>query len=323
MSSTRPPGGQADGPFFIVFNIGSGHGDPQAARRLIDEAMNAAQRRYELLSVDDPSQLPELARAAVEKAQRENGIVVAAGGDGTINSVAQAVLESERPFGVLPQGTFNYFGRAHSISQEISESVQTLLTGRIKPVQVGLMNDRLFLVNASVGLYPRLLEDREKFKRRYGRHRIVALWSAAHTLLRSKRYWLLRIEDERGREATLQTPTLFVGNNALQLQQVGLPEAEAVEDGHLAGVALKPVSRWAMAGLLLHGALGRLGRAESVINFAFRDLRVQPVIQGRRHHRELKVAMDGEVCRLAPPLRFRVAPKQLQLITPVDRTEPA
>jgi diacylglycerol kinase family enzyme len=107
------------------------------------------------------------------------------------------------------------------------------------------------------------------------------------------------------------------------LQQVGLPEAEAVEDGHLAGVALKPVSRWAMAGLLFSGALGRLGRAESVINFAFRELQVQPVVQGRRHHRELKVAMDGEVFRLAPPLRFRVAPKQLRLITPIDRPEPA
>ncbi len=304
---------RAEGPFFIVFNIGSGHGDPEAAKRIIDEAMKAAGRQYELLPVESGPQAPELARQAVEKAVQQNGIVVAAGGDGTINTVAHAVLESGRPFGVLPQGTFNYFGRANQISQRIEESVQTLLTGRIKPVQAGLMNDRLFLVNASVGLYPKLLEDREIFKKRFGRHRIVALWSAMRTLLRSRRHWLLQLEDERGREATLLTPTLFVGNNALQLEQVGLPEAEAVEEGHLAAVALKPVDRWKMAGLMLHGALGRLGQAESVINFAFRELQVEPA---KRRHRPLKVAVDGEVYKLAPPLRFRVAEQKLQLIVP-------
>ncbi len=310
-----------DGPFSVVFNIGSGHGDPAAARAHITQAMAAAGRGCELLGVDDPKDLPAIARRAVDKAQRDGGIVVAAGGDGTINAVAHAVLPSGRPFGVLPQGTFNYFGRANGISQDITESVQTLLHGRTQPTQAGLLNDRVFLVNASVGLYPRLLEDRETFKNRFGRHRVVALWAAASTVLRSQDHWLLQLEDERGREATLLTPTLFVGNNALQLQQVGLPEASAVEAGHLAGLALKPATRRDLFGLMFTGALGRLGRAEQVINFAFRELKVTPL---RRGGRPIKVAMDGEVMRLPPPLHFRIADPLLQLIVPAGpATEPA
>lgn len=304
-----------DGPFFIVFNIGSGHGDPAAAKATIADAMSAAGRVHELLEVRDPQQLPEIAERAVQLAVERDGIVVAAGGDGTINAVANAVLPSGRPFGVLPQGTFNYFGRANGISQDIAESVQTLLSGRIQATQAGLINGRVFLVNASIGLYPRILEDREAFKKRYGRHRIVALWSAASTVLRRHRHWLLQLEDERGREATLQTPTLFVGNNALQLEQVGLPQAQDVESGYLAAVAMKPIGRWGMFQLSFQGALGRLARAENVINFAFRRLTVTPL---RRHAQALKVATDGEVSHLMPPIELRVAEQQLQLLVPRD-----
>lgn len=309
-----------DAPFYIVFNIGSGHGDPAASKKIIADAMRTAGRSFELLEVGDPQQLPAIAERAVGLAVEHDGVVVAAGGDGTINAVANAVLVSARPFGVLPQGTFNYFGRANGISQQIDESVQTLLNGRIQATQVGLINGRVFLVNASIGLYPRILEDREVFKKRYGRHRIVALWSAASTVMRRHRHWLLQLEDERGREAILQTPTLFVGNNALQLEQVGLPQAQDVEAGFLAAVAIKPIGRWGLFRLSFQGALGRLSQAENLINFAFRRLTVTPL---HHHRRPLKIATDGEVSLLPPPIELSVAPQTLQLLVPRDAAQAA
>jgi hypothetical protein len=90
--------------------------------------------------------------------------VVAAGGDGTINTVAHEAVRQGCLFGVLPQGTFNYFGRTHGIPEDLAEAVRALLRARVTPVQVGMVNDRIFLVNASVGLYPQLLEAREHDK---------------------------------------------------------------------------------------------------------------------------------------------------------------
>lgn len=131
-------------PLFIVLNTGSGRGDAQVLQETIRRVLDEAGRRHELMPVDDPSRLADTARAAVRRARAENGIVVGAGGDGTLNTVAAAVLGQGVPFGILPQGTFNYFGRRYGISQETEVALRGLLRGQVRPVQVGLLNDRPF-----------------------------------------------------------------------------------------------------------------------------------------------------------------------------------
>ena len=310
-----PPSPQP--PLFIVFNIASGHGDADAARQAIASACVAAGRQHQLLQIEDPGQIVELANRAVRLAQAAQpvpGIVVAAGGDGTINAVAQATLGSTCAFGVLPQGTFNYFSRAHGIPAEIGAAMQILLTASAQPVQVGLVNERVFLVNASIGLYPALLEDREAWKQQFGRSRIVAFGAGLMTLLRGHRNLRLRIEVAGQAARDVRTPTLFVGNNALQMEQLGFPEAQAIDAGKLAAITLRPVGRLWMLWLLLRGALGRLGAADKVVNFSFKSLTVRGARAfGPRH---IKVATDGEISWLPLPLHFRVAPEPLWLIRP-------
>ncbi len=312
-SHPAPSAPTAAGPLFIVFNPGSGGGDPEQAQALIREACAAAGRSVELFVVGPGRPPTALAGEAVRRARQADGVVVAAGGDGTLNAVAQAVLGSGCAFGVLPQGTFNYFGRAHGIPSDTAEALQLLLSGRAQPVQLGRVNERVFLVNASLGLYPRLLEDREGWKAQLGRSRLVALGAGLWSLLRGGRSLRLRVQAV-GELRDVRTPTLFVGNNALQMEQLGLPLAPAVGAGALGALMLKPVSRWTMLGLLLQGALGRLGEAESLVQLACTELTVD-----RRTAfgpRRLKVATDGEVMRMRLPLRFTVSPEPLWLIRP-------
>lgn len=326
VSPLQPP--PTDGPLFIVINAGSGREDEAVRRNLITSHLEAAGRRFELMSPQDGQQLPVVAREAVTRAQAERGIVVAAGGDGTINAVAQQALGSGCAFGVLPQGTFNYFGRTHGISQDTSLALQVLLDGHCTPVQVGLVNDRVFLVNASLGLYPQLLEDREAYKQRFGRSRFVALLSGLRSLVQVHRQLRLRVawqvarSEEPAAEINLRTPTLFVGNNRLQLEQIGIAEAPALDHGQLVAIALRPVSSLAMLGLVLRGAMGQLGAADQVISGAFRHMTVRP---GRRLARpRIKVATDGEVIRLRSPLTFGVAAEPLWLLKPrADAEVPA
>ena len=310
-------------PLFIVFNPGSGHGDASAARATIERACSEAGRELHLMGVPDPRRLAELARQAVQRAQQVGGVVVAAGGDGTINAVAQATLGSGCAFGVLPQGTFNYFSRTHGIPADTAQAMQVLLQHDALPVQVGLVNQKVFLVNASLGLYPKLLEDREAWKRQFGRSRLVAFGAALMTLLSGHRSLRLEIE-VHGQASEVRTPTLFVGNNALQLEQLGLPEADAVDAGELAAVRLRPVGRGTMLWLLLRGALGRLGEADQVVNFSFKRLTVRPARAFAA--RRMKVATDGEISWLVLPLVFCVSPEPLMLIRPpaqaVERASP-
>jgi diacylglycerol kinase family enzyme len=235
---------------------------------------------------------------------------VVAGGDGTINTVASAVLPTGCPFGVLPQGTFNYFGRTHGIPQETEAAVRLLLEARPQPVQVGLINDRVILVNASLGLYPRLLEDRESYKRQFGRSRLVAYIAGLVSVLRERHQLQLRLQT-RGRDIELLTPTLFVGNNSLQLQDIGIREADMVEQGRLVAIALRPVGGMALLKLALRGALGKLGAASEVLSFSMNELELAHA--GRRTA-QVKVAVDGEILRLQEPLRFCVSPQPLYLL---------
>lgn len=299
-----------ENPLFIVFNKGSGKHDADTTAATIRRILDRAGRRYDLASADNPRQLPTLAQRAVELAQQQQGAVVAVGGDGTINAVVQVVLNSGRPFGVLPQGTFNYFGRTHGIPTETATALPLLLDATVQPVQVGLLNGRAFLVNASLGLHPQLLEEREAYKQQFGRSRFVALCAGVLTLLREHRQLVLRLEQE-GQSRTLRTPTLFVGNNRLQLEQLGISQASAVEQGQLVALAVRPVRTLALFGLLCRGALGQLGNTDNVMSFAFDRLTVRP-----HRRRRIKVAMDGEVSWLHTPLVFQVAPHPLPLLVP-------
>ena len=300
-------------PLLFVINAASGQHDCEATRQLIEDALRAAGRTGELLFTR-PDELAGVARQAAATASARRTAVVAVGGDGTINSVAQAAHAQGCAMGVLAQGTFNYFARTHGLATEAAEAAQALLRSVPVPVQVGLVNQHVFLVNASLGLYPDLLQDREAYKARFGRSRLVAFGSALVTLLSRHRQLRLRIESgANARE--VKTATLFVGNNRLQLEQVGLAEAPALDQGCIAAVMLRPVGALAMLGLLLRGTMGTLGEASTVESFKFQRMLVKPRLAWGR--RGVKVAFDGEVCWMRAPLEFQVSPKPLYLLKPL------
>jgi diacylglycerol kinase family enzyme len=302
-----------DAPLHIVSNAGSGSKDAHEARQQIQAVLSAARRPHEFMLIENPGEISSVAKKAVDAAVRSDGAVVVAGGDGTINAVVQAVLPSRRPFGIIPQGTFNYSSRAHGIPLDAPEAANALLTARLEPVQVGMVNDRAFLVNASLGLYPELLQDREQYKQQYGRHRSVALWAGLQTLLREHRQLLVEVEHEQGSEHLL-TPSIFVGNNALQLEQVGLDEAKDIKRHRLAAVIVEPVGTAQLLWLAARGMLGHLGEDERIRNFPFRSMTVR-LLNGAKG-RGIKVAVDGEILQCQQPLTFRVADQPLMLLTP-------
>lgn len=310
-------------PFFMVMNTGSGRHDAQEIKDTIARVMQQANRRYKLMAVDDGSELIPAAKNALALAREQGGVVVAVGGDGTLNAVSQVVLGSGVPFGILPQGTFNYFGRRYGISQDTEIAARCLVDAKIQPVNVGLLNDKVFLVNASLGLYPQLLEDREGYKQRYGRSRWVALWSAVVTLFKAHRQLNVQIDLDgmqgdgnqgHSKQRTLRTPTIVVDNNALQLEHMGLDQTDELAHNHLVAITSKPLGTLELYGLLLRGLLSRLGEDKHVISFGFQSMTVR--LRGRRTR--TKVAMDGEISYMESPLVFKVAEHQLPLLVARD-----
>ncbi len=298
-------------------NAGSGHQQGVQRQQTVEALLREAGRTVEVQLVRRPRELPAAIQRAIDGARKAGGAVVAAGGDGTINAVVQQVLGSGLPFGALPQGTFNFFGRNQRLSEDIETATRDLLDAEIRDVQVGLVNERVFLVNASVGLYRRVLEDREAFKTRLGRSRLVALWAGLNTVLGTHPRLRLSI---RGPDGTTNENLLsmIVGNNRLQLEKLGIEDAEAVEQGHLIGIRLRPQSRMAVLGLALRGVLGYWADGEHRETFRFDELTISRLSARRR----LRVAIDGEITLMRSPLRIRVAAEPLRLLMPRPVKEP-
>jgi diacylglycerol kinase family enzyme len=303
-------------PIQFVINAAAGSSDAATKGAVIESVLQAEGRRADL-HFCTPDQLVRVAREAAHTAFPTRSAVVAVGGDGTLNTVAQAAHAAGCAMGVVPQGTFNYFARTHGIPADPADAIRLLLHAAPLPVQVAGINDRVFLVNASLGLYPDLLEDREAYKARFGRSRWVAFVAACATLLGAQRRFRLHMETG-GTARDVTTLTLFVSNNRLQLLQLGAEPEDTLAgtpgDGSMAALVLRPIGTLSMLGLMLKGAMGRLGEAAGVERFEFEHLVVRPTLpQGRRG---VKVAFDGEVTRMRAPLDIRVLERPLYLLRP-------
>ncbi|RZJ24415.1 MAG: diacylglycerol kinase [Haliea sp.] len=296
----------------VIINPGSGAQEATETRDTLARVFKDAGRRHRFVQVESPGALEAAAEKAAAEAAQSAGVLVAVGGDGTINTLAAAAMKYGCALGVIPRGTFNYFARGHGIAQEVEAAALALLRGQAGPVQTGEVNGHLFLVNASLGLYPQLLQDRETFKNQFGRHRWVAALAGLVTLFEWRRQLNLEFE-QQGQRLKRLTPTLFVGNSRLQLERIGIaPDiAATVGGGRLAAIVPRAIGSWALLGLLLRGAFGRLGEADRIDSFDFASLTVH-VPRMRR----LKLAVDGEVHVETPPLHFAVSPRPLMLVLP-------
>src|SRR3989344_8793042 len=191
---------------------------------------------------------------------------------------------------------------------------QALRNGDLRRVQVGFVNRRMFVVNASVGLSPKMLADREMASRRFGRKRWVAVAAAVWSMFRPSagRRWRVVMKTDRGAQAQQEehlVTTLFVGNNPLQLDRMGLPQAQTVADGgKLAVVMLKPQGRWAIARTVWNAATGQLHKDNAVVSMACTELTVTPASW---RPPQVKLAFDGEREWMVPPLHFRLSERPL------------
>jgi diacylglycerol kinase family enzyme len=302
-------------PVTVILNAGAGHGDTARLESQIRAGLEGAGRAHRIVVTDGPADVEQQAILAV-KAGRENpGVVVAAGGDGTINLVASHVLESGLQFGVIPLGTFNYFARDLGIPLDPQQAALALATGIVRQVHVARVNGHLFLNNASFGLYRQLLEEREHFKQRFGRYKAVAVVSALHTLWCARGAYTLQLELD-GRPTTIRTPMLFFGINSLQLEKLDLDVAHCAREGRLAVIALQPSTRWHLLGLAMRGALQGLRHSPDLRCFG--ATRVEVTQPGRRRTR---VAVDGESVDCSLPLHVEVLRNALSVLVPREPEE--
>ena len=242
--------------------------------------------------------------------QAENvGVVVAAGGDGTLNAVASKLMGTDIPMGILPLGTFNYVARVLNIPLDLLDAAKTISEGQPRSVHVAQLNQHIYLNNASLGLYPLFIQKREQFNKHFGRFPLHAYTSALDVLIRDRKELKLEVEVD-GQRYPVKTPLIFFGNNQLQLAEMKLRIAEAAEAGKVAGVVVAKSDKRTLFKTLWQLIKGNLDQASDVYSFAADEV----IVHSKRN--KLAVAVDGEIVTMTPPLKITVRKHALNIMVP-------
>lgn len=247
---------------------------------------------------------------AVERAMADGfAVIVAAGGDGTVTGVAQAMLGRRETMAVLPLGTFNFFARGLGLPEDPEAAARAILNGSARRISVGTVNGRVFLNNASLGVYPLILQSREQVYARFGRSRLLAYWTVIATLVRVQATKRMVIHAD-GQLHDFRSPLLFVARSAFQLNHYGLEGAAAISADRFAVFILRDGSRWQMLKAVAKLALKRATAGAEIEVIYARDMVVTPA------SRRPLVAMDGEREHIRAPLRFVIEDDGLSVILP-------
>ena len=259
---------------YLVINPRSGSGPPDA-----DELAAAARERgiepRVLRPGEDAAEL-----CARVKADR----IGIAGGDGSLAPVAAVALERDLPFVTVPFGTRNHFARDAGYERDDPLGSLTAFDGVERRVDVGRVGGRLFLNNASLGIYARLVHHREQHRRRRAAlARIRALMLAA----RHRHETAFTIDGD-----PVVARAILVANNDYELDLFNVGAREDLDGGllHL---------------YVTHGVLPKTWEERSAERFTV-DAPTNPV----------RLALDGEPVALDPPLEFEIAPRALRLLVP-------
>jgi diacylglycerol kinase family enzyme len=293
----------------VVLNDSSGKGECESAARRLKEIFDAAGRESRITVAHSGEELQSAMRRAVESGC---DTLVAGGGDGTINTAAQALADSEIPLGVVPLGTLNHFAKDLQIPLEVDDAAQVVLDGRLCQVDVGEVNGHVFVNNSSLGLYPAIVRLRERYQATGRGKWIAALWAGLIVLRRSS-FLAVRIIAE-GQAVVRRTPFVFVGNNEYRMVGLQAASRDSLTGGHL---ALYVVHAERRSGLLRVAWQVLLHGVEEVQELDLLAVQ-EATIETRR--RLLQVAMDGEVAVLESPLEYRVRAGALRVHVPAEST---
>lgn len=292
----------------IILNASAGSGGLEEARRTLAEIFAAESDWDAHVSLaQSGAEIVELARQAV--ANKDVEIIVAGGGDGTVNAVASELVGTEKTFGVLPLGTLNHFAKDLNIPLDLAGAAQNLIAGEVTQVDIGEVNGHVFINNSSLGLYPSIVRHREKQQERLGRGKwFAAVWA---TLKVFRRYPLFSVRlSADGQEFRRRTPFVFIGNNEYQMDTFNLGARSCLDAGHLSLHLTRDIGRFGLVRLAFSALFGRLREAKDFDMLCAREV----WIETRRKH--LRVATDGEVNNMESPLHYRIRPAALRVIAP-------
>jgi diacylglycerol kinase family enzyme len=250
-------------------------------------------------------------QGAAERAAASGHTLVAAGGDGTVSTIASVAIEHHRTFGVIPLGTLNHFARDAGIPADLDAAVDVLTSGRVVPLDAGTLNGRIFLNNASLGFYARIVRERSAEQRR-GRRKWFGFAIGLARAWIDYEAMTVRLTVD-GTNLVRRTPFVFIGNGEYEAEGLDTGQrcsADALQRGELSIYIAPECGRFELLGLSIRALTRTLTPHVKLESFRAAHVVVDTAM------RHPAAALDGELVSTAATLECRVMPAVLQTLLP-------
>jgi diacylglycerol kinase (ATP) len=253
----------------------------------------------------------EAQQLAHEAVAQHADLVIAAGGDGTINEIIQELAGSETALAVLPYGTINVWAREIGIPLDIADAREVLLNGQMRNIDLGRFNERYFLLMTGIGIDGEVTQAVEKKPiKRLGAlgYLLTATWlGLGYPSFRAR----LRINNKR--PLKLRALQIIVGNTQLYGGAIKFTWEAKCDDGLLDVCVVRKRNMLGRIVVLLDFILRREKRNQWIRYYTATSLEIstrQPVA----------IQVDGEPAGFTPA-RFTIAPGALKVLVPQNVPE--
>ncbi|GFN37162.1 diacylglycerol/lipid kinase family protein [Tepidimicrobium xylanilyticum] len=147
-----------------IVNPVAGGGRTKKLIPIIDGHMKGREIDYDIVLTNKPGDAVHISKESLKRGYNK---IVAVGGDGTVNEVALGILEyGQGVLGIIPSGTGNDLARTLNIPSNLGEAIEVIIKGSNKKIDVGIVNDNVFLNIASIGFDSEVVVTTEKIKKR-------------------------------------------------------------------------------------------------------------------------------------------------------------
>ncbi len=297
--------GHCPGRVVAIMNPKAGSAAGEAIRRALGECFREGESHLEVYETRDGDDLGAVVR---DRLARGVDLVIAAGGDGTVSAVADALVGSGTSMGILPMGTANVLARELEIPLDVDAAVRLLVGDhRLATIDAMKVGGRHYLTQVGVGLDALMIRDTlTADKKRYGK--LAYLWSAAkHLLGFQPRRFHLEVDGKAIKKRASQVIVANVGTLGQPPFRWG-PDIR-VDDGTLDVFVSKARTILHYIALSWH-IVTRRHRADPNVRY-YRARRSVTIATSRR----LPVQADGEVIG-ETPVRVEVVPGAVKVVAP-------
>jgi diacylglycerol kinase family enzyme len=258
-------------------------------------------------------EIPEKVKECVEATF---DVIIAAGGDGTISSIASELEGTKTALGILPFGTLNHFAKDNNIPLDFDEAIKVISENKIRSIDIVEVNGKKFINNSSIGIYPKVVKHRDSIKEQLGGRKWIAMLIAFINEI--KKFSSIEVDViSKENKFNVRTPFVFIGNNNYQMNIFNLGTRERLDEGILTVYFPNTTGFFSFLRFLFLAAINKLKQAE---DFTFIKAKEVTIIT-RRRNKKLDVSVDGEVIHLSPPLNYKIKAGQLKLLSPLNKDE--